>query len=203
LKIVIRVTTLLFLLVAALPAAYSQDDETVVRPLQLSVFGTGGGTFTGIDGGRNVSITAGGDAMFGNLTYHGFLPGLEIRGTDPAISKGDIDSQQNFMGGLKAERRYRNLHPYFDVLFGRGSITYAKAGLLNPQKTILYEKSNSNIIAAGVGFDYDIFSSIAVKVDVQFQDWSTVPVTTNGSATATSFTIGALYRFGFRNDRPY
>ena len=202
-KIGIRVTTLLFLLVAAFPAAYSQDNETVVRPLQLSVFGTGGATYTGIEGGRNISITAGGDAMFGLLTYHGFLPGIEIRCTSPAISKGEIDSQQNFLGGLKAERHYGKLHPYFDVLFGRGEIDYSKAGLLNPQKTILYEKSNSNVIAAGVGFDYDVFSSLALKVDVQFQDYSTVPVTTSGSATATSFTIGATYRFGFRDSRPY
>jgi len=159
--------------------------------------------FTGIDGGRNVSITAGGDAMFALLTYHGFLPGIEVRATYPAISKGDIDSQQNFLGGIKAERHYGKLHPYFDVLFGRGEIDYSKAGMLNPQRTILYEKSNSSVIAGGVGFDYDIFSSLALKVDVQFEDYSTVPVTTSGSATPTAFTIGAVYRFGYRDSRPY
>ncbi len=201
-KIGIRLTTLLFLLVAAFPAAYSQDNETVVRPLQLSFFGTGAGVLTGVSGGKNLAITAGGDLMFGNLTYHGFLPGIEIRGTYP-IYDGKIVSEENFLGGLKVQRNYGKFHPYGDVLFGRGELTYHGGGILNPQKTILYQKSNSNVITGGVGFDYDVFTSFAFKADAQFQDYTSVPVNTSGSGTATSVSIGVAYRFGYRDNRPY
>lgn len=202
LKIGIRVVTLLFLLVAAFPVAYSQDNETVVRPLQLGVFGLGGGTLTDVRGGKNLDITAGAYLMFGNLSYHGFVPGIEIRGSYP-VSVGKLDAQENFLGGLKIERSYRKLHPYIDVEFGRGQITYEGAGFLNTSGTILYQKTNSNVGAVGAGFDYDILTSFAIKADVQFEDYTTVPVNANGSALAKAFRVGVVYRFGYSDNRPY
>jgi hypothetical protein len=204
LKIGIRFTQLLFLLLAPLSAAYAQDNETVIRPLQLSVFGGGGGTLIGANTpgsgeGRNLNITAGANLGFGNLTYHGFLPAIEIRGTYPFYD-GHYFSEENFLGGLKVEKPYHSLHPYVDVLFGRGELTYVGKGALNPAKTILYQKSNSNVLGAGIGFDYDVLTSFAFKADLQLNHYSDVPVTTSGSANSTAFIIGVVYRFGY-NDR--
>jgi len=198
LKIGVRLSTLLFLLFVTTSAAYCQADATDVRSMQLYAFGGGTGTLTGIEGGKNLGITAGLDLGFGG--YHGFLPTLELRGTYPVYS-GHISSERNFLGGLKVERQYRAFHPYIDVLFGRGQIDYDGAGQLNPSHTILYQRSNSNIFAAGGGVDYDISSSFAIKLDVQLQRWD-VPVTTSGSANAVSGTLGVLYRFGYRDSRP-
>ena len=194
----IRLSTLLFLLFAVAPAAYCQADATDVLPMQLYAFAGGTGTSIGIGGGKNIGITAGVDLGFG--VFRGFLPTLEVRGTYP-VDKGDVASESNFLGGLKVERQYRAFHPYVDVLFGRGQIEYAGVGQLNPSRTVLYQRSNSNIFAAGGGVDYDVSPSFAIKLDAQVQRWD-VPVTTSGSANAFSGTVGVLYRFGYRNSRP-
>jgi hypothetical protein len=205
LKLGIRLITLLFLLVAAFPAAYSQDNETVIRPLQLSAFFGGGGTLTGVGGGKNLDMTLGADLMLGNLTYHGFLPGIEVRGSYPFYD-GTVDNEENFLAGLKVERHYGKLHPYVDLEFGRGEINYTGdhgKGALNPAGTILYQKTNSNIGALGVGFDYDVLTSFAFKADLQFEDYTTVPVAPTGSSVAKAVRIGVVYRFGYRDSRPY
>ena len=206
-KTCIRINIFLVLLLAPLSAAYSQNNETVVRPMELSFFGGGGGTLIGINTGnnsqgKNIDITAGASLGFGNLTYHGFLPAIEIRGTYP-IDSGRYASEENFLGGLKVERPYRSFHPYADALFGRGELTYSGKGSLNPDKTVLYQKSNSNVLAGGVGVDYDVLTSFALKVDVQFEHYSDVPVVKSDSATATSVIIGVVYRFGYRDRYAY
>ena len=197
-KIGIRLSTLLFLLFATVPAAYCQADATDVRSMQLYAFGGATGTFTGIDGGKNLGITAGVDLGFGG--FHDFLPTIEVRGTYP-VDKGTLASESNFLGGLKVERQYRAFHPYVDVLFGRGQIDYEGVGQLNPSRTILYQRSNSNVFSFGGGVDYDISPSFAIKLDAQIQRWD-VPVITSGSANAYSGTLGVLYRFGYRDSRP-
>ena len=197
-KIGFRLITLLFLLFAALPVAYCQGNSTDVRPLQLYAFGGATGTYTGIEGGKNLGLTAGVDLGFGG--YRGFLPSIEVRGTYP-VDDGTIAGERNILGGLKVERQYRSLHPYVDVLFGRGQIYYGGNGVLNPSYTVLYQRSNSNIFAAGGGVDFDISASFAIKADVQLQRWK-VPVTVSGSADAVPITIGVLYRFGYSNSRP-
>ena len=198
LKIGFHLTALLFLLSAALPAAYCQGNSTDVRPLQLYAFGGATGTYTGIEGGKNLGVTAGIDLGIGG--YHGFLPTLEVRGTYP-FDSGTIAGERDFLGGLKVERQYRAFHPYVDVLFGRGQIYYDGNGVLNPTYTILYQRSNSNLLAFGGGVDLDISPSFAIKADVQLQRWN-VPVTVSGKADAVPITIGVLYRFGYRNSRP-
>ncbi len=207
-KIGIRFTQLLFLLLAPLSAAYAQDSETMIRPLQLSVFGGGGGTFLGANNikqtgtGRNLDITAGASLGFGNLTYHGFIPAIEIRGSYPFYD-GHYFSEENFLGGLKVERPHRSLHPYIDVLYGRGQLTYAGKGQLNPAGTILYQKSNSAVLAAGIGFDYDVLTSFAFKADLQLEHYSNVPVATSGTANSSALIIGVVYRFGYSNRTAY
>lgn len=203
-KIGVRTTTLLFLMGAMIPAASSwgQADAGATRPLQLSAFGAATGTYTGYDGGQNISITAGGDLGLGNLTYHGLLPSVEIRGSYP-IYDGHLNAYKYFVGGVKIERSipFHQFHPYGDILFGRAEITYNPPGRLNPAGTILYQQTNSSIFAGGLGFDYDLKSWLAFKAEMSFQDYDT-PVTTSGSALGTAVTFGAVYRFGYGNDVP-
>ena len=197
-KLGIRLITLLLFATVLLPAAHAQANSTDVRPLQLYAFGGATGTYTGLDGGRNLGITAGIDLGIG--AHRGFLPTLEARGTEP-MDDGGVDAQKNVLGGLKVERLYRGFHPYIDVLFGRGAIDYQGAGYANPQQTKLYQVTNSNIYDFGGGIDYDLTSTIAIKADIQLQHWN-VPVTTSGSIYSKPITIGVLYRFGYGRTRP-
>jgi opacity protein-like surface antigen len=198
LRIGIRASTLLLCLFASLSLAHAQEGPTAARGLQLYAFGGATGTYTGLAGGKNLGVTAGVDVGFS--AYHGFLPTLEARGTEP-FSDGTIAALKNFLGGIKVERTYGHIHPYVDFLFGRGQVDYDGAGYLNPQQTILYQRTNSNIWSPGAGVDFDITRSLAIKLDGQYQKY-TVPVTTSGSIYAKPITIGVLYRFGYRQDRP-
>jgi len=204
LKIGVRTTTLLFLMGAIIPAASSwgQADAGATRPLQLSAFAGGTGTYTGYDGGQNASITAGADLGFGNYTYHSLLPSIEIRGTEP-IYNGHLNAYKHFLGGIKIERSipFHQFHPYVSVLFGRAEITYNPPGRLNPAGTVLYQQTNSSMFTGSAGFDYDVKSWLAFKAELMAQHYDT-PVTTSGTALGTSITFGAVYRFGYGNDVP-
>jgi opacity protein-like surface antigen len=198
LKFGIRLTITLLFAAAVLPAAHAQANSTDIRSLQLYAFGGATGTYTGLNAGRNLGITAGIDLGFSG--YHGFLPLLEVRGTEP-FDDGGVDAQKNFLGGLKVERRYGGFHPYVDFLYGRGQIDYQGAGYINPAGDILYQQTNSNIYAFGGGVDYDISSTLAIKADIQIQHW-VVPVTTSGDLYSKPITLGVLYRFGYGRSRP-
>jgi opacity protein-like surface antigen len=200
LRIGIR-ATLLLLVAAIVPAALSaQGHPTADRSVQLYAFGGMTENYTGLEGGKNIGVTAGIDLGFGS--YRGFLPTLEARGVYP-FDSGTIVGEKSGLGGLKAERRYGNFHPYGDFLFGRGQMAYAGAGFLNPSQTIIYQRTNSNILSFGGGVDFDVTPSLAIKADVQYQHWDNTPVTASGSLYAKPITVGVLYRFGYRQRHPY
>jgi opacity protein-like surface antigen len=162
------------------------------KPVALSAFGGATGTFTGLGGGKNIGITAGGDITF--KPYHRFYFSGEIRGTYP-FDSGKVDSQKNFLFGVKVERYYNNFRPYVDFLYGRDEIDYKNGGFPNPAGTLLYLDSVSNIFSAGGGLDYTLTDHFALKIDGQFQRLAT-PVTTSGSIYSKPITIGVVYRFG-------
>ena len=72
----------IFAALVSLPSALlSQALPTAKRTLQLSAFGLLGGTYTGLSGGRNLSVTLGGDLSF--FHYRKALFAAEVRGTYP------------------------------------------------------------------------------------------------------------------------
>ena len=78
----------LFTAVSALThAALPQAAPAGTQKLQLSAFVAATGTFTGLEGGKNLGITAGADLTF--LGFRRFRPAFEARGTYP-INKGHI-----------------------------------------------------------------------------------------------------------------
>ena len=189
----IRTATLLLFALVTISTAHAQAHTTDSRPLQLSVFGGPTGVFTGLAGGRNLSFTAGVDLGFG--TYRGLLPMAEIRGTEP-FDDGNVDAQKNALGGLRVVKRFRIVHPYGDILYGRGEIEYQGVGYLNPAGNIYYQKTNSNIFSFGGGIDLDISPALSIKFDGQVQSYK-VPVTVSGELYAKPITLGVVYSFGF------
>ncbi len=191
-KIGFRALTLLCFAVAACSLVQAQAIPAASRPFTFSAFGAATGIFTGLDGGKNLGITAGGDIGF--KPYHLFYPSVEVRGTY-AIDDGELDAQKNILFGLKVERYYDRFHPYVDFLYGRGKVDYENGGYPNPAGTFLYLNSISNVYSVGSGLDYTLTEHFALKADVQFQHYD-VPVTASGAIYSKPLSVGVVYRFG-------
>ena len=190
-----RIVLTLALLVATISwvsAAEAQDTHpTASRELQLSAFGAVSGVFTGLEGGKNFSITAGGD--LGLPPWHGVRPTVELRGTYPT-DHGLVDSEKSILGGLKAEFLLgHRLRPYGDFLVGRGQINY---GLGYIYGNNVYELTTTYVYSPGVGADFNFNDRLAIKVDGQIQRWGSTP-TPSGHIYSTVGTVGLVYRFNF------
>ena len=179
--------------------AFAQAAPAGTQKLEISAFVAGTGTFTGLEGGKNLGITAGADLTF--LRFRRFRPAFEARGTYP-INQGHISSQKNFLLGPRVEYPLGRFHPYADFLIGRGQIDYHAPGFVFGNT--LYISSNTTVYSPGVGFDYNLTHNFAIKADVQFQHWNT-PVTASGSIHPTAVTLGLVYNVDFnrghRHDR--
>ena len=170
---------------------HTQVASTATQQLELSAFAGGTGTFTGLEGGKNLDITAGADVTF--LGFRLLRPSFEVRGSYP-IDKGTINSQKSFLLGPKVEHRFGRLHPYVDFLIGRGEIDYGAGGFA--VGNVLYISSTSTIYSPGGGVDYNVAHQIDLKADVQYQHWDT-PVVASGVIHPVALTLGAVYRFDF------
>lgn len=195
----VKIFLLLALLLALLspaPSAAAQDSHaTAVRPLQLSVFGAASGVYTGLQGGKNFSITAGGD--LGLPPWRGIRPTIELRGTYPA-DHGLIDSQKSVLGGLRVDfLLHHHLRPYVDGLFGRGQIDYGMGYIYGNN---VYSLTTTYVDAAGGGFDYMMSQHIAIKVDGQFERWGSAP-TPSGTIYTKLGSAGLVYYFTFDRHR--
>ena len=181
--------------IAGLPA-FSQVSGSASGPLQLSVFGAGTGTWTGLQGGKNLAVTAGVDLSF--RKYRGFRPAVEVRGTYP-IHGGHFVSEESFLVGPKVEYAYGKFRPYGDFLIGRGAMNYQNGGYLYTDSrgiTITYFQSTSTVLSPGIGIDYSLTRQWAVKGDAQYQHWNT-PVTASGTLNSKVLSAGIVYRFSF------
>jgi len=180
-------------------AAAQSAKPTADQDIQLSAFGAASGDYTGLSGGKNLSVTAGIDLAF--APWHGMRPTLEIRGIYP-IDKGKIVSQKDVLGGLRLDFLLgHRMHPYGDFLFGRGQMNYtetpcnATGGFGYVFGNNCYQVSTSYVYSPGAGFDYDLSNHFVIKIDGQVQQWGTVP-TASGKLYSTLGSIGLVYRFG-------
>jgi hypothetical protein len=184
----------LALFAAICTLAHTADAQAVpagTQRLQISAFAAATGTFTNLEGGKNVGITAGADLTV--LSFRLFRPSIEVRGTYP-IDDGHISSQKSFLVGPKVEYPYGRFHPYADFFFGRGQINYLNGGLIFGD--VRYISSNTFIYSPGVGLDYNLTHNLALKADAQFQHWDT-PAVASGSIHPAAISLGVLYNFDF------
>jgi hypothetical protein len=176
-------------------AALAQH-PTAERALQLSAFGGFSGDFTGLEGGKNFDVTAGGD--LGLPPWRGIRPTLEVRGRYPA-DHGLIDSQKNILGGLRVDFLLNHrIHPYGDFLFGRGQMNYGLTGYIYNNN--IYSLTTTYIDAGGVGFNYGLTDRFAIKVDAQLERWGSAP-TSSGRIYSSIGTAGLVYYFNFDRRR--
>ena len=171
---------------------HAQATPTAAERLQLSTFAGASGVYTGLDNGRNLSLTAGVDLAL--RPFFHVNPAVEVRGMYP-VNNGKVDNERNILGGLRFGGTYRRLHPYVDILFGRGEIRYTPP-VYSRDYSLLYVQTTSNIISPGAGAELDLTPHFALRGDVQLQRYAT-PVTASGHLYATPITGALTYRFNF------
>jgi hypothetical protein len=175
------------------PAAHSQAIPTASEGLHLSAFGAATGAFTGLEGGRNLGITAGLD--FSLRPFLGLFPSLEARGTYP-IHPGTIAAQKDVLGGIRIDHPINRTRVYMNFLAGRGQIDYQSGGFTVGNLT--YITTTSNVLSPGGGIDVALHPRVALKADYQFQLWNT-PVTPSGSIHSNVASLGLIYNFDFNH----
>lgn len=177
---------------ALAPRAALGQQPTATQPAQLSAFAGMTGDYTGLDGGKNLGFTAGVDLALPPVRRW-IRPTVEVRGTYP-VNGGHIDSQREILFGPRVDVWLgHRLHPYGDFLFGRGQMNYNKGFFFENQDYLL---TTTWVESYGGGVDYDLTSSLAVKVDAQYQHWGAAPVP-GGSIYAKAGTLGIVYVFNF------
>ncbi|SNT21677.1 hypothetical protein SAMN05421770_105213 [Granulicella rosea] len=195
----------LALALAAAPRLHAQAAvPTATQLMHLSAFGGVTGTYTGLQGGRNLGITAGVD--LGVSSFFHYKPGIEVRGTFPVDSGGYV-GEKSVLAGVTLEHTYFHIYrPYVDFLVGRGALDYQRGGYPSPDGYYYYVQNPSNVLSPGAGLNFDFSHSFAAKADVQFQRWNT-PVTTSGHIYSKPLTLGIVYKFDFnghhKHIKPY
>ncbi len=190
-----KIVPAMTLLLATIPwlcvASAQQAKPTATQGIQLSAFGGISGVSTGLSGSRNLSATVGLDLALS--PRQGMRPILELRATDP-FDHGSTVAQRDFLGGLRLDFLLGSrLHPYGNFLFGRGEMKYANGGYNFNNFTYLV--STTYVYSPGAGFDYDLSTHFAIKVDGQFQSWD--GPTASGKIHPAIGTIGLVYRLGW------
>ena len=194
-KFVLTLAVLLATISWTCVAAAQDSHPTAVRELQLSAFGAASGVYTGLAGGKNFSIIAGGD--LGLPPWRGVRPTVEVRGTYPT-DHGLVDSQKSVLGGLKVEFLLgHRLRPYGDLLYGRGQMNYGFGYIYG---NYVYSLTTTYILSPGGGFDFDLNDRLAIRLDGQYQRWGSAP-TPSGTVYSTVGSAGLVYRFNFDRRR--
>jgi hypothetical protein len=176
---------------------HAQVDPTALRRADLSAFGGVTGIYTGLSNGRNAAVTAGLD--FNLPEIFRVRPALEVRATDP-FDRGSVDRQKSILGGFRLETRYDRLHPYVDLLGGRGQVTF-NGPYTTFAGTFILSQPPSNVLSPGLGFRFDLGGQLSFLADAQFQRWST-PASLSGHLFAKPLTVGLSYRFAYSRRHP-
>jgi hypothetical protein len=172
--------------------AQAQADPAALRQAYFSAFGGVTSIYTGLSNGRNAAVTAGLD--FNLPEIFRVRPALEVRATDP-FDRGTVDRQRSILGGFRLETRYGRLHPYVDLLGGRGQVTF-NGPYTTFAGTAIFSQPPSNVISPGLGLRYDLAAHFSFLADAQFQRWST-PASLSGHLFAKPLTVGLSYRFTY------
>ena len=181
--------------------AHAQVAPAATGPLGLSVFGGATGNFTGLNGGKNLSGTAGVDLEL--LPIWKLRPTAEGRITYP-FHQGHIVGEKHAMGGLREPLPlpgFGKLHiqPFADVLFGWGRLAYPYGGFPSLDHTYTYFHTSSFTYGPGVGGTLRLSSRWLLQGDVQLDHFST-PVTPSGRIWSKPFTGAIVYRFDRYHD---
>jgi hypothetical protein len=152
-------------------------------------------TDSGLVDTQKVGITAGLDLSFTPGWVTRYVPSLEVRGTT-GIGSGSATSLRDALVGPRLTWWRGALHPYADVLVGRGRVQYLAGGVVF--RDWRYISSITTVYSPGIGVDFDVTPSFSAKVDAQYQFWQ-IPVVAVGSAHPLAVSAGVAYQFDFNH----
>jgi hypothetical protein len=182
--------SLLTTFLASTQLAHPQAAPTAQRKIDFTAFAGATSSHTGLSAGHNSAVTAGLDL---NLPEIGLIrPSLEVRALAP-YTRGSVNSEKDILAGPRAELRLGPIHPYFDLLIGRGSNSFVGPYSLF-SGGFLYSQPPSTVISPGIGVRVSLFGNLSAIADGQIQHWST-PASLSGHLLARPLTAGLVYRF--------
>lgn len=181
-------------LISSGSVSVAQALPTATADIRLSAFGGITGNFTDVFGGHNLAVTVGGDVTYHRLLF-GMNPSVEVRGMIP-FDAGDVAGLESIVGGVKFERQFGALHPYGDVLLGRGAINWQHGGF--PSGNVILLRTVTPVFSPGVGVDVDVTHKWTAKFDFQYQFWTEFPPAP-GTPNPKVLTGAVMYRFDFNH----
>ena len=192
--IVSRTSTFLLpaiLLVLVPGKLIAQANPVASKKADISVFGTYSRVTTDYGPETNNGYTFG--ANYTRYMHWFVNPSLEFRAK---IANGPTVDEKTFGGGIRAERQFKNFHPYADFLISAGTIDFQHPNI--DVRGNLYKSDDSIVYSTGIGLDYDVTSRWAARADYQFEHWS---LGTNQTLTPRVLSFGVVYRIPFRSYR--
>jgi hypothetical protein len=168
----------------------AQAGPTASRRASFAGFGEVAIQRAGYRPSTNAGVVLGGTFTVHTLRY--LSPSLEARGS---YTRGSDVALKTILGGIRLEPKLERIHPYGNVLVGRGSIVFVHPGR-HPDGS-LYSNDDSIIFNYGGGLQYDLRENWAVQAEFQRQEWNLggnpqVRFHPNG------FNFGVVYRIPFR-----
>jgi hypothetical protein len=174
--------------------AMAQAKKTATRASEFDAFGG----FSYVDSNYqaplgNYGVTLGGDYTQFVPRYHGLItPSLQVRGT---IAPGPTVDEKTIEGGLRLASTYKRLHPYADLLFGYGVITFNHPSLRSDGT--YYSHDSTFIYIAGGGLTFDTMTNFSLMADYQYQYWDLGEHPPNRFYPYAA-TIGVVYHIPFK-----
>ena len=170
--------------------AFAQAVPTASKTIGLAAFGAVARVSPDYGASQNYGFMLGGDV---SRHLRLFDPSIEVRYTHAG---GSVVGESSITGGLKAEKVYRNFHPYADFMIGQGRISFTHPA---PFATGPFVHDTSLIFVLGGGVDYDLSSRFALKGDFQYQSWKLS--TAKNRLTPSILSLGVVYRIPFKDLR--
>lgn len=173
---------------------YAQALPTATKTAEISAFGGYTAASPDFDKFAKTGFTFGAD--FTLFPHWHVDPSVEAR---YSFAHSSGISEKAFLVGPRAQFDvlHGRLHPYADVLFGVGTISYHP--IVSPGDS----SDSGAAVSYGGGVDYDVTRHISLKGDVQRQSWNLganaffKPQGGNYTLSPTTYTFGASYHFEF------
>lgn len=169
----------------------AQSLDAAGRPAEIAVTGgyIYGNPAYGPDKMQGVSF----GALYTRYFHFPVAPSLEVRAN---IASTSYIKETTYLGGLRIQGQFRRkLHPYGDLLVGKGTISFKFP--VSPN----YSSDNSTIVSYGGGLGFDVFNNVQLTGDYQYQYWNLG--TSHGGAGAIFhpelFTVGVKYTIPFHS----
>jgi hypothetical protein len=179
---------------ATSPPLRAQALVTASKAAEITAFG--GYMYSAPDYGSNSAKGFAAGADF-TMFHHWWIdPSVEARFD---YTSATSISEHAFLFGPRAQKDYGRFHPYVDVLFGNGHISYHPPPAFSP---LDHGDSGFNI-TYGIGTDIDLPRNLSMKFDFQQQNWNlgkNLPFQPDGSnytLTPRTLIFGVTYHFPF------